>query len=171
VACFNFASAFGRLGFGYLGDLIGPLNALFAGLVLNAVSLLVIWPVSTSLAPLVVFCVVSGSANGSFFSAMPSVIGGIFGAHLVSTAMGMIVTGWTAVRSLARAADPFLKRRQGYLSGGPIAGYLLEAFGGQGAGLSAFRCAQSRESVCVGIEAWPGRRCTSPARSPSRARA
>ncbi|KAI0516757.1 major facilitator superfamily domain-containing protein [Xylaria bambusicola] len=123
LAGFNFASAVGRILSGLLCDKIGPLNALFLALSLAAISMLAVWPVSTSLAPLAVFSVVNGMANGGFFSTMPTVVGNCFGSARVTVAMGMIVTSWSG----------------GYLLGAPIAGYLLDAYGGQGAGFQAYR--------------------------------
>ncbi|KAJ7890303.1 monocarboxylate transporter, partial [Mycena leptocephala] len=122
VAGFNFSSALGRLGCGFASDRIGPVNVLFLALLLSAVSVLAIWPVSTSLTPLVLFVVINGAANGGFFSTMPTVVGSVFGSARVSVAMGMIVTGWVG----------------GYLSGAPIAGYLLNAYGGADSTLSAY---------------------------------
>ncbi|KAJ7480637.1 major facilitator superfamily transporter [Mycena latifolia] len=122
VAGFNFSSALGRLGCGFASDLIGPVNVLFLALLLSAVSMLAIWPVSTSLTPLALFVVVNGAANGGFFSTMPTVVGTVFGSARVSVAMGMIVTGWVG----------------GYLMGAPIAGYLLNAYGGAQSTLSAY---------------------------------
>ena len=56
--------------------------------------MLTIWPVSNSLAPLIVFVIVNGAANGGFFSTMPTVVGSVFGSARVGVAMGMIITGW-----------------------------------------------------------------------------
>ncbi|KAJ6617096.1 major facilitator superfamily domain-containing protein [Mycena sp. CBHHK59/15] len=122
VAGFNFASALGRLGCGFASDHLGPVNVLFLALLLSALSMLAIWPVSTSLTPLALFAVVNGAANGGFFSTMPTVVGSVFGSARVSIAMGMIVTGWVG----------------GYLMGAPIAGYLLAAYGGPNSTLSAY---------------------------------
>jgi MFS family permease len=94
VAGFNFSSAIGRLGFGFMSDLLGPLNTLFLSLLLSAMSMLVLWPISNTLAPLIGFVIVNGAANGGFFSTMPTVVGSVFGSARVSVAMGMIVTGW-----------------------------------------------------------------------------
>ncbi|KAI0428553.1 major facilitator superfamily transporter [Xylaria sp. FL1042] len=123
LAGFNFASAVGRIFSGILCDKIGPLNALFLALSLAAISMLAVWPVSTTLAPLAVFSVVNGMANGGFFSTMPTVVGNCFGSARVTVAMGMIVTSWSG----------------GYLLGAPIAGYLLDAYGGQDGGFQAYR--------------------------------
>ena len=94
VAAFNLSSAFGRVASGVLADKIGPLNALFIGLSLSATSMLAMWPVSETLAPLVVFVIINGASNGSFFATMPTVVGWLFGSIRVAVAMGMIVTSW-----------------------------------------------------------------------------
>ncbi|GKT62942.1 major facilitator superfamily transporter [Colletotrichum tofieldiae] len=123
VAGFNFSSAVGRICCGALCDAFGALNVLFVSLALSAVSILAIWPASTTLGPMVVFVVINGISNGGFFSTMPTVVGNVFGSARVSVAMSMIVTGWAG----------------GYLMGAPIAGYLLEAYGGAENGLQAYR--------------------------------
>ncbi|KAL2048725.1 hypothetical protein ABVK25_011042 [Lepraria finkii] len=122
VAGFNFSSAVGRLICGLAADKLGPLNSLFMSLLLSAASMLVIWPVSNSLGPLIIFVGINGAANGGFFATMPTVVGTVFGSARVSVAMGMIVTGWAG----------------GYLMGAPIAGYLLEAYGGEHSTLMAY---------------------------------
>ncbi|KAJ7645097.1 major facilitator superfamily domain-containing protein [Mycena polygramma] len=122
VAGFNFSSALGRLGCGFASDHIGPVNVLFLALLLSGMSVLAIWPVSTSLTPLVLFVIINGTANGGFFSTMPTVVGAVFGSARVSVVMGMIVSGWVG----------------GYLMGAPIAGYLLNAYGGIDGTLAAY---------------------------------
>ncbi|KAJ5374217.1 Major facilitator superfamily domain general substrate transporter [Penicillium concentricum] len=123
VAAFNFSSALGRLLCGLCSDLVGPLNTLFISLLLSALSMLIIWPISTSLGPLVVFVIVNGMANGGFFSTMPTVVGNTFGSARVSVVMGMVVTGWAG----------------GYLLGAPIAGFILDAAGGESKGITGYR--------------------------------
>ncbi|CAM1506081.1 Fc.00g057220.m01.CDS01 [Cosmosporella sp. VM-42] len=123
VAAFSFSSAVGRVCCGILCDKLGALNVLLVSLLLTGVSMLALWPVSTTLAPMIAFVIFNGISNGGFFSTMPTVVGNIFGSARVSVAMGMIVTGWAG----------------GYLMGAPIAGYILEAYGGAGNGLRAYR--------------------------------
>ncbi|KAJ5920181.1 hypothetical protein N7516_011039 [Penicillium verrucosum] len=123
VAAFNFSSALGRLLCGLCSDFVGPLNTLFISLLLSALSMLIIWPISTSLGPLVVFVIVNGMANGGFFSTMPTVVGNTFGSARVSVVMGMVVTGWAG----------------GYLLGAPIAGFILDAAGGENKGVMGYR--------------------------------
>lgn len=123
LAGFNFASAIGRIGCGALCDAFGALNTLFTSLAICALSMLILWPASTSLAPLAAFVCINGLSNGGFFATMPTVVGNIFGSARLSVAMGMIVSGWAG----------------GYLMGAPIAGYLLNAYGGENLGLNPYR--------------------------------
>lgn len=94
LALFNLSSAVGRLFFGALCDKVGPLSSLLLALILTTISMLAIWPVSGSIAPLVAFIVINGAGNGGFFSTMPSVVGHIYGGARVANAMAMVVTGW-----------------------------------------------------------------------------
>lgn len=94
IAGFNISSAVGRLGAGIAADALGPLNTLFIALLLTTLSMVVVWPVSDSLGPLVLFVATNGCANGGFFATMPTVVGTVFGSQRVPVAMGMVVTGW-----------------------------------------------------------------------------
>ena len=140
VAGFNFSSAVGRLVCGFSCDLIGPLNTLFIALATSAVSMLVLWPVSSSLGPLIAFVVINGAANGGFFSSMPTVVGSVFGSARVSVAMGMVVTGWSAGYFLVSRRTAVFRTliTDILLQGAPIAGYILDAYGGQEAGFAAY---------------------------------
>lgn len=111
VAAFNACNALGRFAGGPFCDKIGPINTLVITMVLNAVSMLAIWPVSRTLVPLIIFAVINGIANGAFFTVFPTVVASIFGPGRAAVAMSMSITGWTF----------------GYLLGTPIAGYLLQA--------------------------------------------
>ncbi|KAH7915992.1 major facilitator superfamily domain-containing protein [Hygrophoropsis aurantiaca] len=123
LALFSLSSAAGRLGFGYLGDIIGPITSLLLTLVVCSLSMLVIWPVSASIGPFVVFVLINGAGNGGFFATMPSVIGHIYGSKRLATALAMVVSAYSA----------------GYLMGAPVAGFILEQYGGNAAGRAAFR--------------------------------
>ncbi|KAM0749364.1 MFS general substrate transporter [Meredithblackwellia eburnea MCA 4105] len=122
VASFNLSSAVGRLLVGFLCDKAGALNSLFLSLAFSAFSMLVLWPLSKSMGPLMMFVIINGMSNGAFFSAMPTVVSSVFGSTRVGVAMGMIVTGWVG----------------GYLMGSPIAGYLLEAYGGASGSIASY---------------------------------
>ncbi|TRM62463.1 major facilitator superfamily domain-containing protein [Schizophyllum amplum] len=123
LATFNLSSGLGRLGFGYLCDVLGPITSLTFALLLSALSLLAIWPVSNSLAPLVVFIILDGLGNGGFFSTVPSVVGHVYGPNRMTGVLGMVLSAWAA----------------GYILGSPVAGWLLEMYGGSDAGISAYR--------------------------------
>ncbi|KAG5655549.1 hypothetical protein KAF25_003886 [Fusarium avenaceum] len=123
LAGFSFSSAVGRIMSGYLCDILGPVNTLGVFFLGNSLTMLALWPASTTLAPLAVFAVLNGLMNGGFFSSMPTVVGNVFGSARVSTAMGMMIAGWVA----------------GYLFGSPIAGSLLQSHGGADEGLGAYR--------------------------------
>lgn len=94
LAGFSFASAVGRIISGYLCDILGPINTLWAFFLGNSITMLALWPASTSLAPLAVFAVLNGLMNGGFFSSMPTVVSNVFGSARVSTAMAMMIVGW-----------------------------------------------------------------------------
>jgi MFS family permease len=94
LAVFNLASATGRIGFGLLCDVIGPITSLVLAITLSATSMLVIWPVSKSIAPFIVFVVLNGAANGGIFSTVPSVVGHVYGQARVANALAMVVSGW-----------------------------------------------------------------------------
>lgn len=90
VAGFKSSSAVGRLLLGLTADFTGPLNTLLVSMVVSGISMLVIWPISTSLSPLIAFVIINGIANGGFFAVMPTVVGAVFGSRRVSVAMVMI---------------------------------------------------------------------------------
>jgi MFS family permease len=52
--------------FGQLADWIGPVNALILAMLINALGMLVIWPVSDSLGPLIAFVILGGMTAGEF---------------------------------------------------------------------------------------------------------
>jgi MFS family permease len=127
VAGFNLCTAIGRLLSGYASDVMGPVNMFLCTMVLNAVSMLAIWPFSDSIGPLVVFAMINGLANGAFFTLFPVVVmstasklGSGQSSSRAAVAMSMSITGWTG----------------GYLLGAPIAGYILQAAGVGAGGFS-----------------------------------
>lgn len=67
-----------------------------------------LWPVSNSIGPLIAFVLINGSANGGFFSTMPTVVGNVFGSARVSVAVGMIVSGWLGGYLMVRFLRLFL---------------------------------------------------------------
>lgn len=106
--------------------------------------MLAIWPISNSLAPFVVFIVINGLGNGGFFSTIPSVVGHIYGPTRVPTALAMVVSAWAAgyiMVSLAQHTTLLVifANLTAYNQGAPVAGYILESYGGSDSGRAAFR--------------------------------
>ena len=94
VAAFNFSSAVGRILAGVLSDRFGAVNTLLSALTINALTIIVVWPLSTSEASLIALVILSGLSSGAFASSMPTTVGNVFGSQRVSSAMGFVVTGW-----------------------------------------------------------------------------
>jgi MFS family permease len=94
VAGFTLSSAVGRIICGICCDKFGAINVLFTSMLLTALSMLAIWPASTTLGPLALFVVINGLSNGGFFCTMPTVASNVFGSARVSVVMSMIITGW-----------------------------------------------------------------------------
>lgn len=113
VAGFGLATTIGRLVAGFACDRIGSLNTLSITMLLNAVSMLAIWPVSSSLTPLVIFATINGSANGAFFVACPMAT-----AHMVEPGRASIMMGVNSSTWVL-----------GYFLGSPIAGILITSTG------------------------------------------
>ncbi|EFX03978.1 monocarboxylate permease [Grosmannia clavigera kw1407] len=140
LAGYNFASAVGRILCGFFCDRLGPVNTLFCALLLTALSMLALWPASTTLGSLAVFVVINGAANGGYFATMPTVVGNVFGSQRVAVAMGMVVTGWVGGYLMIRILGTVcFSSSLTLFQGAPIAGYLLQAYGGADSGLKAFR--------------------------------
>lgn len=113
VACFNACMAIGRFASGIACDKLGSTNSLLFAMALNTVTMFAIWPVSSTLAPLLLFAALNGLANGAFFVTMPTAVGKFLGPGQAAVGIGMAVTGWSV----------------GYLFGTPIAGFLIQATG------------------------------------------
>lgn len=73
---------------------------------------------------------------------MPTVVANVFGSARAAVVMSMILTSWIGGYLMVRCM-PMLFKVKKLLTlsqqGGPIAGYLLEAYGGAEGGLEAFR--------------------------------
>ncbi|OBR04565.1 Monocarboxylate permease [Colletotrichum higginsianum IMI 349063] len=112
VAGFGASTAVGRLFGGWFCDHIGAFNALSVSALINSLSMMVIWPVSSSLPLLAVFAVVNGCANGSFFVGLPTAVG-LLTPGSAAASISLMTSFWTP----------------GYLLGAPLAGILINATG------------------------------------------
>ncbi|RBA20852.1 hypothetical protein FPRO05_08299 [Fusarium proliferatum] len=112
VAGFGASTAVGRLFGGWICDRMGALNSLALAALINSVSMLAIWPVSSSLPPLVAFAIINGCANGSFFVALPTAVAALAPGSAAAS-ISLMTSFWTP----------------GYLMGAPLAGILIDAAG------------------------------------------
>ncbi|UZP35104.1 hypothetical protein NXS19_002920 [Fusarium pseudograminearum] len=110
VAGFGASTAVGRFAGGWICDRIGAFNALALAASINSVSMLAIWPVSSSLPPLFVFAIINGCANGSFFVALPTAVATLAPGSAAAS-ISLMTSFWTP----------------GYLMGAPIAGILIDS--------------------------------------------
>ncbi|PWN90577.1 MFS general substrate transporter [Acaromyces ingoldii] len=125
VAGYNFASAVGRIMFGLMADSrLGPVTTLCVAFILMATTILSIWVAAgTYLPPLVIFLLLNGAAGGALLSLQPTVVASMYGTSELAVTMAMVTIG----------------RCVGSALGAPIAGYLLDAFGGPQGGTPPFR--------------------------------
>ena len=112
VGGFGAATAVGRILGGWVCDRIGAFKTLLVTCLLNSVSMLAIWPVSTTSPPLFIFAIINGCANGSFFVALPTTVA-VIAPHSAAASISLMVSFWTP----------------GYFLGAPLAGILIEATG------------------------------------------
>lgn len=104
LACWNIASALGRIGMGFGADAyLGPVNSLLISLTVIGVSAMALWPFASSLGLLVFFAILNGIGSGGFFSLMPVVVGAVFGDGQLANVMSMLTTSWTFGYFMVRA--------------------------------------------------------------------
>ncbi|MCJ1355770.1 MAG: hypothetical protein MMC33_005762 [Icmadophila ericetorum] len=102
VSALNACTEIGRLGAGFACDTIGSTNILLLKIVLKAISMLAIWPISDTIGPLVAFAALNGIANRAFLVTMPTAIGRMIGPDRAAVAMewplqvGLEDTSWAA---------------------------------------------------------------------------
>jgi len=116
VAGFGAATTAGRLSSGWACDRVGAINTLALAAFINGLSMLAIWPVSSSQGPLYVFAVVNGLANGSIFVSLPTAIATLCPVSPAAS-VTLMTFFWTP----------------GYLLCPPIAGILVDLTGAQSA--------------------------------------
>lgn len=96
LACWNLASAVGRIGMGFGADaFFGPVNSMLFSLTVIGVTAMALWPFASSLGLLVFFAIMNGMASGGFFSLMPVVVGAVFGDGQLAIIMSMLISSWT----------------------------------------------------------------------------
>lgn len=112
VAGFGASTTVGRLLGGWMCDRIGAFNALALAALVNALSMVIIWPVSSSLPPLFVFAILNGCANGSFFVTVTTAVAKLAPGSAAAS-ISLMTAFWTP----------------GYFLGAPLAGILIDSTG------------------------------------------
>ncbi|KAJ1913561.1 hypothetical protein H4219_005164 [Mycoemilia scoparia] len=110
----NLSSTLGRLITSIVSDYIGSGNIALIGPFLSSLSILCIWTVSNNIYTMLAFAVCYGFGYGTIYTQTPVVIARLFGVDSMAVITGAAYT----------AAGP------SFLSGGPLAGLLLEKFSG-----------------------------------------
>ncbi|KAM0752062.1 MFS general substrate transporter [Meredithblackwellia eburnea MCA 4105] len=156
LSAFNLASAFGRIGFGYVADrFVGPVNSLIICLISISITTMLIWPLSLTLAPLQVLsrgmpCVLSDFQNilTLFFlisqqlcRTIYAVMGGICCGGFFSLQPGCIAAFFGPKRLGLIFPTMITSWSGGYFFGAPLGATILVASGGSEAGPRAFRSA------------------------------
>jgi predicted MFS family arabinose efflux permease len=125
VAGFGASTAAGRLLGDWVCHRIGAFNALAVTAFINSLSMLAIWPVSSSSPPLFVFAIINGFANGSFFVCLPTAVAALAPGSAAAS-ISLMTSFWTP----------------GYLMGAPLAGILIDATGaGEASSIGPYRAA------------------------------
>lgn len=65
-------------------------------MLLNAFTTLALWTCSSTLAPLLIFAILNGLANGSFFVTLPIAVARLVGEKQAVRSISIALTGWTA---------------------------------------------------------------------------
>ncbi|KDN35028.1 MFS general substrate transporter, partial [Tilletiaria anomala UBC 951] len=136
VAGYNLSSAVGRILFGILSDsLLGPVTTLTLCIFLFGATILSIWLLAaSSLVPLIAFILLNGAAGGALLSLQPAVSASVWSEHGGTGGGGGGRGEMQSVLAMTTSGRVF-----GSLLGAPLAGYLLDTFGGAGFGTGAYR--------------------------------
>lgn len=106
IATINGCSAFGRILFGSLGDLLGPINILAVCLTFTCSSCLLLWSLASKYTTLLCFAVIYGLFIGGFVSMVPVITTKLFFDRGVAKVNGLVYFG-TAIPSLVGAPIAF----------------------------------------------------------------
>ncbi|WKT53954.1 Major facilitator superfamily [Fusarium oxysporum f. sp. vasinfectum] len=94
LACLLVCMSLGRIVTGFACDRVGSMNALFFTSLVNAVSLFAVWPFSSNLGMVLLFCILNGLSNGGFAVAIPTAVGRHLPIDDAPGALSLLFTGW-----------------------------------------------------------------------------
>ncbi|KAJ1941142.1 hypothetical protein FBU59_003586 [Linderina macrospora] len=112
-AIVNGSSIVGRVAMGYLGDKIGPLNALWLATAGTCLSVLVLWLPFKAVGPYLASVILFGFFSGAIVSLVPVSAASLFGVKRLPSIMGLIMLAYAI----------------GGLVSSPPAGAMLDKFG------------------------------------------
>ncbi|KAJ3536796.1 hypothetical protein NM208_g6570 [Fusarium decemcellulare] len=94
VVCLLVCMSLGRIVTGLACDRVGSMNVLFVTSLVNATSLIAVWPFSSNLGMVLLFCILNGLSNGGFAVAMPTAVGRHLPIDEAPGALSFLFTGW-----------------------------------------------------------------------------
>ncbi|KAI0354277.1 MFS general substrate transporter [Trametes cingulata] len=122
VTMLNFSAATGRTLIGFLADRIGPVNALWAVIMLSGLTQLLVWTFVSSYAGIMAFAIMYGFVCGCFLSLSPAVAAQLWGSGRLAGLSGLML----------------LFNLPGNSAGAPIGGAILSASGGNWFAVSCY---------------------------------
>jgi MFS family permease len=122
LSILNAVSIIGRVGPGIVADRLGRFNTIIAIALLSGIITLALWIPGKSTVAIVLYGVVFGFSSGGFISLQPACIAQISDIREIGT----------------RTGTAFLVQAVGALTGSPIGGALVTAYGGSYLGLQLF---------------------------------
>ncbi|KAI0632990.1 MFS general substrate transporter [Trametes polyzona] len=91
VTMLNFSAALGRTLIGFLADRIGPVNALWAVIMLSGLTQLLVWTFVTTYAGIMAFGIMYGFVCGCFLSLSPAVAAQLWGSGRLAGLSGLLL--------------------------------------------------------------------------------
>ncbi|KAI9058784.1 MFS general substrate transporter [Trametes sanguinea] len=122
VTMLNFSAAMGRTLIGFLADRIGPVNALWAVIMLSGLTQLLVWTFVSNYAGIMAFAIMYGFVCGCFLSLSPAVAAQLWGSGRLAGLSGLML----------------LFNLPGNSAGAPIGGAILNGSGGNWTAVSCY---------------------------------
>ncbi|KAI0830271.1 MFS general substrate transporter [Trametes gibbosa] len=91
VTMLNFSAAMGRTLIGFLADRIGPVNALWAVVMLSGLTQLLVWTFISNYAGIMAFAIMYGFVCGCFLSLSPAVAAQLWGSGRLAGLSGLML--------------------------------------------------------------------------------
>ncbi|CDO68764.1 hypothetical protein BN946_scf184989.g30 [Trametes cinnabarina] len=122
VTMLNFSAAIGRTLIGFLADRMGPVNALWAVIMLSGLTQVLVWTFVSTYAGIMAFAIMYGFVCGCFLSLAPAVAAQLWGSGRLAGLSGLLL----------------LFNLPGNSAGAPIGGAILNGSGGNWIAVSCY---------------------------------